>query len=392
MVAMKTVFEVPVHLQMGLASGVLERVGGIVRDAATKRIVAWLRDSAVEQISQGMTILPNPVSAVLRVAQIGFSLWDGHQTRQVVEAVSQQVTRLTQLTMAGQVINLAMSGLSFVVILQRLERLRQDIGKMQATIQQEFKRDRDNSFQVALEAASDAWSLTDKTQRDFAARSAIDNLKRARNDFLMDFQEIMSRDLENRDRLKLAQSQLQRAIYAQVAVARCYWATDNADMAIQQLKEQIPSFRTNVSNLIHAWFLPNPAMHLEVSIPRQNLAQFFEIQHWMRGKTSPITAQSMFDIIDELRRDFFRPEIFGNTIQRTLRPDSWRNPLLEDLQSSLALIENFQRLEGYELEIRSARLSLDEWEKQVDQEQLAQYGGAILIDEEGLAEAASRIS
>jgi len=50
-------FEIPAHLQTGLSSGVLERVGGVIRDAASKQVVAWLRDGVTTQPHWGVSKL-----------------------------------------------------------------------------------------------------------------------------------------------------------------------------------------------------------------------------------------------------------------------------------------------------------------------------------------------
>jgi hypothetical protein len=402
----QVVFEIPPHLQTGLLSGVLERVGGVVRDSATKQVVAWLRegnfaDHAASSIIGLVSAVTNPIGAVLQIAQTGLSLWDGHQTRQAVEELSKQVGQLSsqvaqfaQLTMTGQMINLAMSGVSFVLLMKRLEVLRKQIDDLSTTVQKEFKRDRDNTFQVGLEAAEDAWNHKDKNQRDFAARSAIDSLKRSRNDLLLDFQEIMNRrdkDAQNPDHLKLAQFLLQRAIFAQIAIARCYWVTDNPDTAVSQISEQLPKFKAHISGLIQALFLPSAAMYFEASIPPRELAQFLEIQHWLRDEAGPISAQSMFSIINDLRSDFFKESLFGNPLERMSGSKKWRDQQLKDLSASLALMENYKRLEGYALEIRTANLSLPEWENLVDAEKLLEFGGAIVLDELALQESMKRL-
>lgn len=418
---LQVAFEIPSEVERGLASGALERVGGVIRDSSTKHVVSWLRDSGVFQTtvdSSTNTALINPTNTVLSASQQGASLLNispnslssltqlanqansqlakiGQFTSNLFNGnkqLSQQVTYWGQLTAAGQMVNLAMTGLSFVVLLQRLEVLRGDIQKLQAVVLKEFKRDRDNTFEVALEAAHDAWSLDDKNQRDHAARSAIDGLKRARNDFLTDFQEVMSGDKElDAERLKLAQAQLQRAIYAQIAIARSYWAMGTPQKAIAQLSEQAPKFKVYTSQIVQARMKPNElAMYFEQSIPSEKLAQAIDIYYWISGQEGRVTPQFMFAMMDSIRSNFFNADVFGNFIQRM--SSSWREPLLQDLDSSLALIENVQRLEGYELEIRTANLSLEQWDSLVDADKLKQYGGALIVDTDALSRAISHLS
>lgn len=418
---LQVAFEIPSEVERGLASGALERVGGVIRDSSTKHVVSWLRDSGVFQAtvdSSTNTALINPTNTVLSASQQGASLLNispnslssltqlanqansqlakiGQFTSTLFNGnkqLSQQVTYWGQLTAAGQMVNLAMTGLSFVVLLQRLEVLRGDIQKLQAVVLKEFKRDRDNTFEVALEAAHDAWSLDDKNQRDHAARSAIDGLKRARNDFLTDFQEVMSSGKElDAERLKLAQAQLQRAIYAQIAIARSYWAMGTPQKAIAQLSEQAPKFKAYTSQIVQARMKPNElTMYFEQSIPAEKLAQAINIYYWISGQEGRVTPQFMFAMMDSIRSNFFNADVFGNFIQRM--SSSWRDPLLQDLDLSMALIENVQRLEGYELEIRTANLSLEQWDSLVDADKLKEYGGALIVDTDALSRAISHLS
>jgi ribosomal protein S15P/S13E len=398
-------FEIPSYLQKGLESGALERIGGVVRERTNGQVVAWLRDSvAYEQ--QTAKAAPNPSSPIYGVIQAS-------QVRQLSTGASLTTSQLMKLSVAGQMVNLAVSVLSFGVLLQRLDDLEKQIQGLGEAILQEFKRDRDNDFQVALEAARDVYEHADKNQKDLAARSAIDRLKSARNNFLRDFENAVI-DRSNREKIKLAQALLERAIYAQIAVARCYWVTGNADTAAKQLGEELPKFKKHVKSLIEALLSPDPALYFEASIPPERLAQFFNVQHWLHDGSDAITAESMFEILQELRKDFFRPDLSEKITQSTQaqpptplpvvgvvlskfsqsskRSESdWRTPLLKNLERSLVLIENYQRLEGYELEIRTARLSLEEWEKLVDAKRLAEHGGALIIDEEALEASTKRL-
>jgi len=396
-------FEIPSYLQKGLESGALERIGGVVRERTNGQVVAWLRDSvAYEQ--QTAKAAPNPSSPIYGVIQAS-------QVRQLSTGASLTTSQLMKLSVAGQMVNLAVSVLSFGVLLQRLDDLEKQIQGLGEAILQEFKRDRDNDFQVALEAARDVYEHADKNQKDLAARSAIDRLKSARNNFLRDFENAVI-DRSNREKIKLAQALLERAIYAQIAVARCYWVTGNADTAAKQLGEELPKFKKHVKSLIEALLSPDPALYFEASIPPERLAQFFNVQHWLHDGSDAITAESMFEILQELRKDFFRSDLLEKITQSVqpsallpivdavlsrLSPSSkrsesdWRTPLLENLERSLILIENYQRLRGYELEIRTARLSLEEWEKLVDAKRLAEHGGALIIDEEALEASTKRL-
>ncbi|MFM7787907.1 MAG: hypothetical protein ACKO90_06975, partial [Microcystis panniformis] len=57
----------PAHILEGLLNGTLERVGGVVRDASTKQVVMWLRDTATNTISTAGIPSFDPVTGVFNL-------------------------------------------------------------------------------------------------------------------------------------------------------------------------------------------------------------------------------------------------------------------------------------------------------------------------------------
>lgn len=94
MIDLSVVFKVPEWLAAGLESGQLERVGGVIRDAVTKKVVAWLRE--------GDTISTEPPSEVLN-GQLSQLMMQG------------------QVVMGLQVANLAVSAVGFAIIYRKLQ-------------------------------------------------------------------------------------------------------------------------------------------------------------------------------------------------------------------------------------------------------------------------------
>ena len=45
---LNVVFDVPARVAQGLLNGSLERVGGVVRDSSTKKVVMWLQEGGSE--------------------------------------------------------------------------------------------------------------------------------------------------------------------------------------------------------------------------------------------------------------------------------------------------------------------------------------------------------
>ncbi|WP_240112412.1 hypothetical protein [Pseudomonas aeruginosa] len=94
MLDISVVFKVPAELAGGLANGTLERVGGVIRDSVTKKVVAWLRE--------GDMISYEPPSEILN-SQLSQLMGQG------------------QMLMGLQVANLAVSAVGFAMIYRKLQ-------------------------------------------------------------------------------------------------------------------------------------------------------------------------------------------------------------------------------------------------------------------------------
>lgn len=109
MIDLSVVFKVPEWLAAGLESGELERVGGVIRDKVTKKVVAWLKE--------GDTISTEPPSEVLN-------------------------GQLSQLMMQGQVLmglqmaNLAVSTIGFAMIYRKLQGIERKLEGIQSGVEQ----------------------------------------------------------------------------------------------------------------------------------------------------------------------------------------------------------------------------------------------------------------
>ena len=130
---LSVLFELPPLIEQGLATGNLQRVGGVIVDSTSRQVVAWLRDgSAINTITDGAGNFPTPLSAIMNAAKTGATLWDGKMTRTAIQGVSQQVSGISQqmqtvrslaaFTATGQVMNLALSAATFHATMERLDR------------------------------------------------------------------------------------------------------------------------------------------------------------------------------------------------------------------------------------------------------------------------------
>lgn len=115
MTDLTVVFKVPEWLAAGLRSSELERVGGVIRDKLTKKVVAWLHE--------GDMVSTEPPSEILN-GQLSQLMMQG------------------QVLMGLQVANLAISAVGFAMIYRKLQRIEQQLDEMSSHIQ-EIKSEQD---------------------------------------------------------------------------------------------------------------------------------------------------------------------------------------------------------------------------------------------------------
>lgn len=122
MSSVTTTFIIPEYISAGLSSGLYERVGGIIRQADSKQIVAWLREGGTKSIVDG----PFPVNPLVSTTSL---------------------------------LTLGIATVSFAVIVARLHRIQKSLVVMQKSLE---KIDRKidlgylAKFQTATELAINA--------------------------------------------------------------------------------------------------------------------------------------------------------------------------------------------------------------------------------------------
>jgi hypothetical protein len=130
-------FLIPDWIAKGLTDGTFERVGGVIREVGSKKIVTWLREI------ESFAIPLNPATGVLNligsgvnaaISAKGFSnvnhRLDGIQNQIGAIGKSLQFTQgILQVSTAASILNLGVSVIGFAVITKRLKELEQRLQK-----------------------------------------------------------------------------------------------------------------------------------------------------------------------------------------------------------------------------------------------------------------------
>jgi tetratricopeptide (TPR) repeat protein len=413
---LEVLFEVPNIIEHGLATGMLERVGGVIRHVGSKQVVAWLRDGILtDTAGQLLSTAANPLSSVMQAAQVASSVYDKYVTRNMIASLGskistnhlatmaainslgasvQMVTAISSVTLGGQLLNLALSGVTLLTINQRLDEMTKQIESLGEKILAEFEQDRDARFEMALEAAQDVFESKNEKIRDEAHRSAINGLSEARLHALANFEKAMA---SKSKQLNIAQHCLIKAIYAEITRIRCYLTMGDSETAINHFKKTLPIFQLATERLIREWLGKKSAVYFHKDVATRSLARYLRIQQWLRGVLVGDNPVVIFEILNEMRSQFWDEGVLEDKLFRKISRtgssviarkagaviDAEQNSrLANNLFQAELLIENYERLLGFEMEMRENRLEFREWEELVSAGDLAEHGAALIVDTE----------
>lgn len=333
-------FVVPPEITKGLTDGTLERVGGVIRESGTKRVVACIRET---------TPTVSPVSKLL---QIGAS---------------------------ASILNLAVTMMIFSVVNQRINEIEKRLQQLQEFLNK-INRKIDlgyyASFRTGLEMASSATKMKDSESRKGMAISAISKLKDADTIYT----EYADQELEQSS--KIVDEYLLTLVLAYVAEARCYLELESIELATDRLQSGINKLRPRIQRYIEILLTSNPAAYLQPEFKEQiNLSRITRIYRWIDPS---LDENALFNLQRENFVDFVRnPHKWAWSVPSAIldrvevptgmfghNPEDIKNAALKRLPDTLSkaesMIETYRRLEAYQTEIQAISqlgISFQEWLK-----------------------------
>lgn len=262
MAIINTALHVPANIASGLASGIYERVGGVVRKADSKEVVAWLRETG----------------NVNKVVKIGTSL-------------------LPQVAVASSVLNLAVTTMSFVVIQNRLNVVEKQLQQAQEFLQAiDYKVDLSfyANFRAALDLAMNAFTMHNAENRKMSAMQAINRFLEAEHHYTK------LADIEIDNGSQIADEYLSTLCLAYVTEARCYLELEEVDTAHRRLQDGVAVLRSRYEKHVNTLLTSNPAAYLHPSLKEQvGLKQLTKIYQWLE----PGVTEN--DVFEMQRENFF---------------------------------------------------------------------------------------
>ena len=339
---LEVALEVPLVIAKGLASGQLERVGGVVRDIASKHVVMWLREGG--QIDSNTDLAGGLLKTVLQASSGGMAstltgLVDTAVTARSHFIILQQLQGLTNLVgLVGGVgvLNLAATVISTGIILKRLNDLEQAIRELDIAIAKQFAQDRQVKMDAAIQAAEDALSMESPSNRISRADSALDKLYEARQHIWLEIDTLKgsSRYTANND---LMQKNILQGMQLDWLRSRCLLELGEVRRAKAYLDSKLNDYRETSRSLVHRHLGTHRSAYFHNSVRESDMFRYIAIEHWLRADEN-----RLLEILIANRRDFWNKDVADeNNIKK---PGKQR--YIDALTQSELLIENHRRFKG----------------------------------------------
>ena len=270
-------FHIPEYIAQGISNGTYERVGGVIREADSKQVVAWLRETG--------------------------------KASKILESV------LPQVSAVSSVLNLAVSTMGFIIVLKRLGVIEQRLEQAQEVLQTiDYKIDLSfyANFRAALDLAINAFTMTNSETRKMSAMQAINRFLEAEHHYTK------LTDIEIGNGSQVADEYLSTLCLAYVTEVRCYLELEEIDTARRRLQEGAAILRPRFEKHINTLLTSNPAAYLHPSLKEQvGLKRLTKVYQWLE----PGLDES--DVFEMQRENLFKlaqnPEEWTNSLPQAIR-------------------------------------------------------------------------
>jgi hypothetical protein len=277
--AVTATFYIPPKIAEGLASGTLERIGGVVREAGTKKVVAWLREIP------GAQVIPNPFSLIILPLKPGSSTIGIANLLATMRGFRQMNLRLDQIEHLIH-INTAVSALTlgtavagFSVINHRLNKIENRLEAMQEQLNeigQKVDLGFYATFKAALDMAQRAFSMDDAHNRKAMALRAIQSFAESEHVYGA----YLDQALKNQDRA--VNEYLTILALLCLTEARCYLELGEYTTALTRLREGSARLQGLMKLYIEMLLTSNPAAYLTPFLKEEiSLARLTQVYQWL---------------------------------------------------------------------------------------------------------------
>lgn len=366
-------FDVPAAIANGLANGSLERVGGVIVFADSKRIVAWLQESG--NMSPG--------------AAKGFTLFST-----LLAAAGTNAGTVETLTSVGNLgldlIDMAVTMYMIERIDRRINSLQREISELRNLVEKLIEKENYVAINVALDQANVFLKTDSVVDRDRMFQSVIRDLVKAEKTLLAD----VAHDLDS-NKLSEAERLIDCAILLDWIAAYCAVKFGRDDHATLRLGMNTAGLKPHVQRLARRLVGKNPALYFHESVSEEYLDRYIQIRAWLDGDVNVWER-----VVKEAREGFWNDDSVGRLFREArmflhVWPKLHDDPFyIENLPRAERVIENFQRLEGYALQIKSLEKPYRDYRviSELASARLADHDDYVLVIDEDTLERLERLS
>ena len=395
MPVLQVMLEVAPRIAAGLASGQLERVGGVIRKTSGKKeIVAWLREGG--KIANNSQVAVDLLSTLFDTSTGGVVSAVTGVANAVLTAHTHDI-QMQQLRVIQGISSVAAAASAAGIFVQIATTmyLARRISELHDSIVDQFEHDRRIKLDSALEYVEKIITKLEGERKAFAVDVASRDLIAARHDLKEKFGKVLSTDNLTVEETELASNLLLQGMQIDTAHVRIYLDSDEIDLAKDLLDDCLIEYQRLTHDFIQDLLGSNRARYFSQSVDKNDFLRFVLIEEWLRDAKDIMT-----DLVLENRKDFWNNAVNGSlgSNKRDLRGFTYIGHL-EALAYAEILIENYARLMGYKAEIDAIErlgFSVSEWEEQISSRlaekdiDLAEYNDYVLLIDQEFLDSAKR--
>ena len=320
--------EIPVFIEAGLSDGAMERLGGVIQFSGDGLPVAQLRQ--IGQVGQGA----EAASSLLE--RVAVQSGQGHL------ALGRLLASVTPR------LNLSMSGFAIIEHIAGIRAHEAELQRIYDRVSVEFQRDRRVELLAALDQAENAtrFDNPENIQRAFAVVDA--KMGNARLQLVEDLRLLIDADVSPAN-IELATSYQVLSMRICALGTRLRLEIGENEAAILWLADCVNDHRSFAKRFVRKWLGNRTAFFFHESVEKEYLERYLALESWLRERRDVVLA-----VIHEKRRDFWKRDAISNLYTGGLNSKLIEPPHYVKLLDSVEiLVENFQRLAGYEKELGS---------------------------------------
>lgn len=414
--AIQVTFTLAPWIAKGLQDGTLQRVGGIIVDVGSKRIVAWLREfisdpSQVPATNAFSAVLgnlipgANLIGTVVNAAVTGKGLADvnkrlGGIAQQIgnIQQGLQQTQGILQVASAVSVLNLGVSVMGFAVIAHRIKELEKSLQQAQEILNK-VNRKIDlgfyANFRAGIDLAVNAFTMTQPETRKSMAIQAINRFLEAEHIYT-DYT-----DAELEQKSQIVDEYLLTLSLAYLAEARCYLELEEIDTARRRLQEGSTVLRSRIQRYVDILLTSNPAAYLHPEFKDKiDLTRLTRIYQWIdptlnENAVFQMQRENLVNFVQDsgqwlkslppaiLDRSEIKFGLFGRNptpLTGRFEKEAFKR-LPQTLELMESVIETNQRFEVYQAEIQAISklgMNFQKWQQLVPAKEVKPDSAALM--------------